>query len=76
MHFTLSEHGSPNSIELDYSILRQECFTAAAHFLFQCESFKDQFDGIVYLFFFNFLMTTVKASGDEQSLKISMPCHR
>ena len=29
----------------DKAILRQERFTAAAHFRFQCESFKNQFDG-------------------------------
>ena len=45
---------------------------AAAHFRFHYESFINPFDGILYLFY-NFQMSTVKASGNELSLKISMP---
>ena len=47
---------------------------AAAHFRFQYESFKNQFDGILYLFY-NFQMNSVTAIMviNELSLKISMP---
>ena len=45
---------------------------ATAHFRFQYESFKNKFDGILYLFY-DFQMSTVTASGNELSLKISMP---
>ena len=37
---------------------------AAAHFRFECVSFKAQFDGILY-FFYNFQMSTVTSSGSE-----------
>ena len=45
---------------------------AAAHFRFQYESFKNHFDGILCIFY-NFQMSIVTASGNELSLKISMP---
>ena len=43
---------------------------AAVHFRLQCESFKNLFDGILY--FNSFQMSTVTASGNEYSLKISV----
>ena len=67
----LSDYDSPNPVELDESILLQECSTAAAHFRFQYESFENQFGVILYLFY-NFQMSKVTASGNELSLKISM----
>ena len=62
MYFILSEHGSTNSVELD------------AHFRFQYESFKNQFDGILYLFY-NFQMSTVTANGNELSWIIKRTEH-
>ena len=52
-------------------------FTTAAHFRFQYESLPNQFEAFLFLFFnFQFAMITLTSSGNEYSLKNSMPCYR
>ena len=63
MHYILSEHCLPNTVEHDKSILGNYNFTTTAHFLFQCESI--QFNLMALWFFFNSQKRTVTSDDNE-----------
>ena len=65
--------------QTQWSLIRPICddkhFTAAAHFWFECETLKNQFDS-TFVFNFNFQNNIVTSSGNELSMKISQSCCR
>ena len=70
MHFILSEHFSPISVELDLSICDKNASRLLQTSGFNVKVLKINLTAFC---FYNFQMSTVTASGNELSLKMSMP---